>query len=301
MTVASGRAFSRREWILLIFILLLVEYGITTMAYNFSSEQNVLNYISFAATISSILLAVLAIIYGFYQNDSQQRVNGEISAQVTNITTASSELSSARTKLETQLDRIDAITSKIDELGSGVKDIQGAISGLDKTQRDMIASLVPKNPDENGTKEVNDINNDEAIKIAKLIFRKTTAPARIFIRTLSHFSRLGEEKNYKPTLQEVVGTYFGGALATSSPPSSKFVDTVTAGSIAMQVLMTLRSLGLLSGEAAKEKKDVRLNFSPELTQLLQSLDLEINTSKSKEIKNGIAAVDKIFHDNPPAI
>lgn len=107
---SDEKQFTRREWLLVIALLLMIEYWIISSSYTFAGEQLVLNYISFAGTISSILLAVLAIIYGFYQSSSQQQASSQILSQVENLRSVSDRLQQSPIKLEEQLDRISGIT-----------------------------------------------------------------------------------------------------------------------------------------------------------------------------------------------
>ena len=57
----------KKDCLFIAMILLLSQYIIFQWTYNFGSDKNLLDHISFAGTIISIILAIVAIIYSFIQ------------------------------------------------------------------------------------------------------------------------------------------------------------------------------------------------------------------------------------------
>lgn len=79
------RPFQKREWILLLVVLGIVQLLVHCIAWRFAGSTNALGYVSFAGTIISIILAVLAIIYGFVQTTEQTRSTSTIGAHITSL------------------------------------------------------------------------------------------------------------------------------------------------------------------------------------------------------------------------
>ncbi|MDC4552855.1 hypothetical protein NQ784_18395, partial [Acinetobacter baumannii] len=68
--------FTKREWLLSIIILLIIEAFIFWVAFQFAGNSSALGYVSFAGTLISIILAVLAI--GYTYGESHQQKNSSI-------------------------------------------------------------------------------------------------------------------------------------------------------------------------------------------------------------------------------
>lgn len=71
-----------REWILLILLLSVVQAFIWFLSHTYSGSNNALGYVSFAGTIISIILAVVAIIYNFTESVGQKNKSDLISIQI---------------------------------------------------------------------------------------------------------------------------------------------------------------------------------------------------------------------------
>lgn len=68
--------FTKREWIHLIITLSIIQAFIWWISFQFSGSSSALGYISFAGTLISIILAVLAI--GYTYGESQQQKNSSL-------------------------------------------------------------------------------------------------------------------------------------------------------------------------------------------------------------------------------
>ncbi|MCF0265966.1 hypothetical protein KW868_16080 [Acinetobacter guillouiae] len=99
----NGNAkFSTREWILSIIILLIVEAFVFWVAFQFAGNSSALGYVSFAGTLISIILAVLAIGYTYGESQQQKNSSDTLSNQI-------SSLVKIKEKLETQADALEDI------------------------------------------------------------------------------------------------------------------------------------------------------------------------------------------------
>lgn len=82
-----------REWIFIIIILLLIQFFIHWVSYQFGGSSNALGYVSFAGTLVSIMLGLIAIIYSFVQSISQSTNVIEIREQVERLMVAGGDIS----------------------------------------------------------------------------------------------------------------------------------------------------------------------------------------------------------------
>ncbi|WP_148629488.1 hypothetical protein [Bacillus sp. E214] len=87
---------------------------------NFSDNKNIVDYVGFSGTIISILLAVIAIIYSFYQNstyiNSTQKldITAEKIEEITRKLSEVAEVSGNITYLKDMVDKINSIVTNIE-------------------------------------------------------------------------------------------------------------------------------------------------------------------------------------------
>ncbi len=127
--------------VLIVLIQLLLHYW-TSESMN---SGEVLAYVSFAGTIVSIILAVLAIIYSFVQAQSQQVASESISREIfrltditTQIDTTSKDVTHVVTQLPVVLEKFSALP---DILSGEVKNMMSDISLSNKTLHEKTDSL----------------------------------------------------------------------------------------------------------------------------------------------------------------
>lgn len=132
--------FSRREWLFAISALMMIEYWLMSVSYKFVGWQEVVNFISFAAAIASILLAVIAIIYGFIQSDSNSKTTGVLREQAESLRSHTQSLSESSNSITKQLDIITSITDKLDSLDENIRASAQRLAGVEKTVEGMSAS-----------------------------------------------------------------------------------------------------------------------------------------------------------------
>lgn len=74
--------FSKREWLLVILLIMIVQFIVQCIAFLYAGSGSALNYISISGTIVSIVLALLAIIYSYFQSASQVNTSASINTQI---------------------------------------------------------------------------------------------------------------------------------------------------------------------------------------------------------------------------
>lgn len=129
--------FSRREWIFIIIIIILVQFVAQYAAFLYSEDSSVLGYISISGTIVSITLALLAIIYSYYQSASQQATSSSINTQIEKLISVVDQVKSSKFGLDEELINLSEIREKIDSSLSlqkkshfQVKELSEAVDGL---------------------------------------------------------------------------------------------------------------------------------------------------------------------------
>jgi len=140
---------STREWILTIIILLLVQFLIHWISLKYGGSTSALGYVSFAGTVVSILLGLIAIIYSFVQSVSQSSSAIEIREQIERLVTAGEDITKSKDALHDSAFTIRSITenlsNQINENTTATNKIAGMFSDAkqilssDQTEKDKTA------------------------------------------------------------------------------------------------------------------------------------------------------------------
>ncbi|MDV7635169.1 hypothetical protein R4796_02220 [Acinetobacter baumannii] len=96
--------FNTRDWIYIIIIVSMIQAAIWFLSYHFGTNQSALGYVSFAGTLISIILAVLAIGYTYGESVSQKNQSSELNDQI-------KALKKIKDKIQIQTDAMDEITN----------------------------------------------------------------------------------------------------------------------------------------------------------------------------------------------
>lgn len=130
-TTISHRPSSRiLTLILAAGIIIETQYIINSWVYSYGANKDVVNYVSFAGTIISIILAVLAIVYSYYQNFAQQRDSTTIATQITELRRLIEHADQSSSTLTGELAKLQEISSKLDTNIEIVKTSQQIIDQL---------------------------------------------------------------------------------------------------------------------------------------------------------------------------
>ena len=150
--------FSRREWWLLISILVLIQFVVQGLSYQYSGNTNALGYISFAGTLVSIILGLVAIIYSFVQSISHTSTVAEIKEQVERLILAGVDIAKSKDDLHLsalELSKIaDDLADKVNENTNVTKEVVGSVSKLNDA---FVFDREPANAKINS-----EVNNTEA-------------------------------------------------------------------------------------------------------------------------------------------
>lgn len=103
-----------REWLFTIAIVILIQFIVQVGALIYSSDNNILNYISFAGTIVSIILATIAIVYSFVQTISQQSSASNISNQVDKLISVVGIIDESKNTIKNSIEHLNKSSEKLD-------------------------------------------------------------------------------------------------------------------------------------------------------------------------------------------
>lgn len=125
---------SKREWILLIVILLLVQFMVHWLSLKYGTSASALGYVSFAGTVVSILLGLIAIIYAFVQSFTQANSVVEIREQINKLVAAGDDIVKSKEELNRSASTLSQITeglsSKVGENTDVAREFAGSVDKL---------------------------------------------------------------------------------------------------------------------------------------------------------------------------
>ncbi|MFH7410191.1 hypothetical protein, partial [Acinetobacter variabilis] len=110
--------FNKREWIHLIITLSIIQAFIWWVSFQFAGNSSALGYVSFAGTLISIILAVLAIGYTYGESQQQKNSSSTLSNQI-------ESLIKIKDKLEVQADALTGIKDLHHFLGNISQKLDG--------------------------------------------------------------------------------------------------------------------------------------------------------------------------------
>jgi hypothetical protein len=132
-SVNLNKYFDSKDYNYWLFILVLLIVALSTS--QFGNNASILNYVSFAGTITSIILAVIAIIYSFFQNFSNTSLNqkliesaDKIENTISNIDNASKGICETSSLIDNATVKIESSSEKIEKVVDTVNDSLKAFS-----------------------------------------------------------------------------------------------------------------------------------------------------------------------------
>lgn len=142
MSSDKNKKFSTREWWMFILLIVATQWVIHYWSTEVMSSSNMVNYVSFAGTLVSTILAVLAIIYSFIQSASQQTSSEIISREVYRLQEIVSEVNSSTAQVNLSLERLPGIITQLEQIPHTVSDtIKQGVHPLKEQNDGMQAQL----------------------------------------------------------------------------------------------------------------------------------------------------------------
>lgn len=288
-TQDGSQKFSRREWLFLIAILLGTEYYVFSMSHSLLANQDIVNYVSFASAIVSILLAVIAIFYSFIQGEGQQKTSGAIANQIDSLKSASFQLTQSKEQLKVELDRVSVVTNKLDELHVFVG---GGFARMDEVllefKRDIQAqSKTPASatspPFKAGTLG-RKISSEEKADLAMRLLTSSTYEADLMAYALHLWHTKGNNK--LSWVNFISNHYAAPMLSIADPAKQTYAGYLDVG---FQILSMLSSVELVQLPAGEP-----LIMSPELLAYVKGRAPKIKSDDYEKIKKNVPVIEASF-------
>ncbi len=128
------KSLTTREWVFVVVIVIGAQFFIHSISGRFGGSASALGYVSFAGTVVSILLGLIAIIYSFVQSISQTSSVAEMSRQTELLTSAAREIIASKDMLHNSAEEIRSVTGtlagKLDDNTRELGVIKQGLSGF---------------------------------------------------------------------------------------------------------------------------------------------------------------------------
>lgn len=159
---------------------MMIEYWLISLSHKFVDSQQVINFISFGAAISSILLAIVAIIHSFIQSDSSAKTSGMMREQAQELKSSTLKLSSTSDSIASQLTAISTITNRLDDLDSTIRgsaekiaSVQKSVDGIHRSNQDLFSAMEQKKAEISPAVDVTGISITHE-ELLNIIFKRSS-------------------------------------------------------------------------------------------------------------------------------
>lgn len=275
--------FSRREWFFSIALIMMIEYWIISISYRFVDYQQVVNFISFGASIASILLAVVAIIHGFIQSDSSSKTSAKLHSQADEIKESTNTLNTSTKIIENHIEKVTTITARLDSLDTNIRNsidkvtgLQSTVDGMHQDYKEFLRAAAQKeshNPAASPSKN----ESIDKTELMRVILRATSYEADLLGYALYKYSESGESLS----LMEFYDKYYAVA---SEDISRKIVFL----NLTFNLCNVLRSVNGLQYNSSSEP----LIVTDSLKSLLPSYAQKTKESTIDTIVEGVRRIDE---------
>lgn len=275
--------FNRREWLLVIAVLLMGEYWLISISYDSVDNERLTTFVSFAATIASLILAVLAIIYSFLQNDSSSKSTHAIIEQTKELKVTAIDLHEAAASITENLSRASDITKAMEDIEKDIKQSMDSVLNINNKLDEMGDNIkgFAKEKARKDAGETDNLSKMAAIDVARSLLSMTTYDLDIFAYSLKKY----HENKDDLSVYEFVRKYYSFL--------SKFegtgIDTMGAITLAPTVILFLKRLELLDFKSQLKS----LAISDELYALLTDLVEQAKEAGVSRIMQSYALIEKI--------
>lgn len=274
--------FSRREWFFAIALIMMIEYWIVSISYRFVDYQQVVNFISFGASIASILLAIVAIIHGFIQSDSGTKTSAKLQNQADEIKESTGTLNTSTKAIESHIKKVVAVTERLDNLDLNIKDSINKVSGLQSTvdsmhtdYRELLRAATQKENNTPNTKEQSE-SNITSIDIIKTILSRCSFDADLLGYALYKYSESGKQMS----LIDFHNNYY--AVAADETRQLAYLN------LSINLCAILRSVNAIEYSSLGGQ----LVISETLKSALPDITADAKESSHEKISKGIKLIDE---------
>lgn len=274
---------------MIIAIFLMAEAWILNLSYAFVDEQSVINYVSFASTITSLILAILAIIYGFYQSENGKKTNSALENNIDSLQATQRKFDEFINSVDVQLTSINESADTLKVVGSTfsrsvdkIEEIRKEVFDINKNHqknhdditslfRDTLKNFTPTNNDSN-SKFFND-------QVLSSIFQKSSFMLDLISVLLVEAYDAKYEgdalnlvfDNFATPVHEVIQAGSDGVDIQSMSNFNKY----TLSRYSLDILYVSNALGLINFDDNK-----KIKFIPEVIEKIRKYAASAKSVKS---------------------
>lgn len=235
------------KWIIFIIVLLIILLISTKVGNN----ADIVNYVGFAGTISSIILAIVAIIYSYYQSS----LNTDSTNRLAEAVSKSEDSMMKLEEYESELDQIgNKFTSGIKEMESSTIKINSAINKIDDnfslthSKQNELINMLKSGNNSNDDDDDDEVKNIMNIDFMKNILNKNRS-FKLIVKIIYEKYVKKEVFNEREVAIEVANKIF---------KSQSEVGTGIAAGTTFAVLSLLESNGLIVFDKDEEKNNNKM-------------------------------------------
>jgi len=215
---------------------ILITIIVVLVSVEWSQVPDLVDYITFALTLSSLLLALLAIVYSIYSNTSISGSLDKISTAAMDVTRASSEISASNKELKSE---IGQLPSRLDTLDEGLTHTRNAIQVMSDYQEAVVnaspvVSALTQAPSPDNQFIINYMQLS-SLRGLQLLLMATFSARKNEIFDIQNF--LDENESYRGTYDYLLAYWVASASAgiISTAPNNIVVNVVVAENIEAEV------------------------------------------------------------------
>lgn len=272
---------STREWLLIIGVLLLIEYFWLADVLQLAADERIVNYVGFAGTIVSIILALLAIIYSYYQSFSQRQENVALATQIEKLSGVVERANLAEAVISDELSKVSQISERVNQSFNLLRDSRTSMSEFQSQMREYVERVMMQ-PSPRRDVEVVELTSTQADHFLTNIGEYH----RFFIYGL--YMSADEEAEFNVRIDKYIVPAFAAVFSIDHKDTDEQLRALLRTS-AYTLQIVLHGLGVL------QFTDTTLDFKPAFSEIL----LQVAHAKHPgEPGRYVAELDKIVRPEP---
>jgi hypothetical protein len=142
-TAEKAKKVERKTVLLFLLVEFIILHFLYSTLYDFSDVRNVVAEVEFGATLLSIVLAVIAILYTFWQGVSQSDFNVSLMSQMGRLERIGSDLSTNNERLHESVKHSEKISTDLLRIESSVSGVKDELSNLGSAFQSMLSAEKP--------------------------------------------------------------------------------------------------------------------------------------------------------------
>jgi Tfp pilus assembly major pilin PilA len=281
MEEQNKKSLSTREWFLIIILIMIVEAFICYIAFVNAKNGSALNFVSFAGTLISIILAVLAIGYTYGESVKQKNDGNTIANQISTLNQVINTI-----KIETaSLDKISEINKELcmlsDSFKIGMNDTHKKVDDINTNFEELL-----KNFDNKATTTTQKPNYE---LLSDLLVTKKPTTVLINLLLIYNFNGTSISTMYstlKFKLLEILSIYYKTEIEVDSKQGSLFIGFLNV------TCAILLKIGLVS-----VKKKETISIDSHLLTRIENFVKEFRPEENSNDKLVQTFIENLNFDN----